>query len=195
MTTEVDSVPNPESSASGVIQDDKVAYSTYKRVLAEAKKFKELADSLSKQTQEEKEKQLKDQNEWKSLAEMHKAKLDAAQKELEEKNRAIQDGLKFSEFNRHLGGKLKHSSYANHVDFDRILINPETGMIEESSVKSVVADFIKQHSALVDFGNKPRLPNEAPRHGLPSGKKSLEEMNKDETAQYILEQAKLGLIK
>jgi CRISPR/Cas system CMR subunit Cmr6 (Cas7 group RAMP superfamily) len=195
MTTEVDSVPNPESSASGVIQDDKVAYSTYKRVLAEAKKFKELSESLSKQTEAEKEKQLKDQNEWKSLAEMHKAKLDVAQKELEEKNRAIQDGLKFSEFNRHLGGKLKHSSYANHVDFDRILINPETGMIEESSVKSVVAEFIKQHSALVDFGNKPRLPNEAPRHGLPSGKKGLDEMNKDEMAQHILEQAKLGLIK
>jgi CRISPR/Cas system CMR subunit Cmr6 (Cas7 group RAMP superfamily) len=195
METKVDSVPNPESSASGENQDDKVAYSTYKRVLAEAKKFKELADSLSKQTEAEKEKQLKDQNEWKSLAEMHKAKLDVAQKELEEKNRAISDGLKFSEFNRHLGGKLKHSSYANHVDFDRILINPETGMIEESSVKTVVAEFIKQHSALVDFGNKPRLPNEAPRHGLPSGKKSIEEMTSKEMEQHILEQAKLGLIK
>jgi hypothetical protein len=174
MTTEVVSDPNATGSAIVETPEDKVAYSTYKRVLAEAKKFKELADTLSKQTEQAQESKLKEQNEWKSLAEMHKAKLDETQKELAEKNRAIQDGLKYSEFTRHLGGKLKHSSYANHVDFDKILLNPETGMIEEGSVKSVVAEFIKEHSALVDFGNKPRLPNESAREAVIGNKKPSE---------------------
>lgn len=194
MEPKVDSVPNPESSAPAETED-KVAYSTYKRVLAEAKKFKELADSLSKQTEQEKEAKLKEQNEWKSLAEMHKTKLEQAQKELEEKNRAIQVGTKYTEFVRHLNGKLKHDSYVNHVDFDKILINPETGRVEENSVKTVVAEFLKEHAALVDFGVNGRMPNAAPKQGIPSKGKSLDEMTPKEIEQHILEQAKLGLIK
>ena len=194
METEVDSVQTNASGAPAE-NDDKVAYSTYKRVLAEAKKFKELADSLSKQTEQEKEAKLKEQNEWKSLAEMHKAKLDLAQKELEEKNRAIQDGTKYTEFVRHLGGKLRHDSYVNHVDFDKILINPETGRVEESSVKTVVAEFVKEHASLVDFGINGRMPNNAPRQVGPAHKKSLDEMDSKELEKHILEQAKLGLIK
>lgn len=169
-------------SASGENQDDKVAYSTYKRVLSEAKKYKEIAETLSKQTQAEKEKQLRDQEQWKTLAEMNAEKLNQAQKELEEKNRAIQDGMKFSEFQRHLGGKLKHPSYANHIDFDKIVINPETGVIDEGSLKSVVANFTKEHSSLVDFGNKPKLPNESAR-SIEVTEKSISEMsNSDRSA-------------
>ena len=160
-TTVSDQVP--VGSASGENQDDKVAYSTYKRVLSEAKKYKEIAETLSKQTEAEKEKQLRDQEQWKTLAEMNAEKLSQAQKELDEKNRAIQDGMKFSEFQRQLGGKLKHPSYANHIDFEKIVINPETGIIDEGSLKMVVANFTKEHSALVDFGNKPKLPNESAR--------------------------------
>lgn len=194
METKVDSVPNPESSASGENQDDKVAYSTYKRVLAEAKKFKELAENLSKQSEAENEKKLKDQNEWKTIAELNKQKLDQATKELEEKNRAIQDGMKFSEFQKHLGGTIKHSSYTNLIDFDKIVVNPETGMVDEGTVKSYAAEFLKEHSALVSFGGKPRMPNESAR-SVTMASKGVDEMSKEELEKYILDQARVGKIK
>jgi hypothetical protein len=194
MSDQTGSAQPTESSASVEQQDDKVAYATYKRVLSEAKKYKELAETLSKQTEQEREKKLKEQNEWKTIAELNQQKLDQAQKELEEKNRAIQDGLKFSEFQRHLGGKLKHDSYANHIDFDKIVINPETGRVDEGSVKQVVNEFVKVHSHLVDFGQKGKLPNQAPQGGAP-GSKSPDEMTKQELEQHILNLARAGKIK
>lgn len=193
MTDQVGSAQTSESSASGEQQEDKVAYSTYKRVLSEAKKFKELAENLSKQTEAEREQKLKDQNEWKAIAELNKQKLEVAQRELDEKNKAIEEGLKFSEFQRQLGGKLKHSSYVNHIDFNKIIINPETGMIEESSVKSVVNDFLKDHSSLVDFGQKARLPNAAASVGS-VGSKSLEQMTSQELQDELRKLAHKGSI-
>lgn len=193
MTDQVGSAQTSESSASGEQQEDKVAYSTYKRVLSEAKKFKELAENLSKQTEAERKQKLKDQNEWKAIAELNEQKLEVAQKELDEKNKAIEDGLKYSEFQRHLGGKLKHGSYVNHIDFNKIIINPETGMVEESSVKGVVNDFLKDHSSLVDFGQKARLPNAAANGGV-IGSKSVEQMTSTELQDELRRLAQTGRI-
>lgn len=185
---------NASGAASGV-NDDKVAYSTYSRVLSEAKKSKDRLDQLEKQLASEKESKLKEQNEWKTLAELKAKEAAELSEKLSERDRALQDGLKYEAFNRHLGGKLKHSTYANHIDFSKIVINPETGAIEENSVKSVVAEFVKDHAALVDFGNSGRLPGGAAKSASTSSEKSIGDMTKEETQKHILEQWKLGKIK
>lgn len=179
-----DTTGSAQPEASSAAKEDKVAYDTYKRVLAEAKKFKELAETLQAKNAESEEKKLQEQNEWKTLAELNKQKLEETQKILSEKEKAIQDGLKYSEFTRHLGGKLRHGSYANHIDFDKIVIHPETGMVEESSVKGVVSEFLKEHSALVDFGEKGRMPNVAARPAVIADKKP-SEMNASEIANSL----------
>lgn len=173
----------PEAS-SAAKAEDKVAYDTYKRVLSEAKKFKELAETLQKERDSQQETKLKEQNEWKTIAELSKQKLEQVEKALSEKERAIQEGLKYSEFQRHLGGKLRHQSYAGHIDFEKIVINPETGSVDEGSVKSVVSEFLKEHTALVDFGDKGRMPNVAGKVSLPVAKKP-SEMKGDEIAESL----------
>lgn len=193
-----ESTGSAQSNASGaaaVVNDDKVAYSTYSRVLSEAKKSKDRLEQLEKQLATEKESKLKEQNEWKTLAELKAKEAAELAEKLSERDRALQDGLKYEAFSRHLGGKLKHSSYANHIDFSKIVINPETGAIEENSVKSVVAEFVKDHAALVDFGSNGKLPNAAAKSAAVTGEKSVAEMSKEELEKQILEQWKLGKIK
>ncbi len=184
----------PQENSVHSEKQDVVKYDTYSRVLAEAKKLKDKVreyESVLQQTQEQK---LKEQNEWKTLAEQYKSKLDQTSRTLEEQERAITNGLKFQEFEKHLGGKLKKRDYASFVDFEKIVLNPETKSVDEDSVKTVVSDFIKEHSSLVDFGSQGKLPNQAPSKFAPQGKR-LEEMTVQELEKYMLDLAAQGKIK
>lgn len=173
---------------------DVVKYETYSRVLSEAKKYKEKVREYEAVLQQTQEAKLKEQNEWKVLAEQYKSKLDLTSKVLEEQERAIVNGLKFQEFEKHLGGKLKKRDYASFVDFEKIVLNPETKSVDEDSVKTVVSDFVKEHSSLVDFGSQGRLPNQASQNFVLKGK-MISEMSVEELKAYMIELGKQGKIK
>ena len=175
-------------------EKDVVKYETYSRVLNEAKKYKEKVREYETVLQQSQEQKLKEQNEWKQLAEQYKAKLEQTSKTLEEQEKAIVNGMKFQEFEKHLGGKLKKRDYASFVDFEKIVLNPETKSVDEDSVKTVVSEFVKEHSALIDFGGQPRLPNQAPQSFGPKGK-SISEMSVEELKAYMIELGKQGKIK
>lgn len=156
--------------------NDKVSYDTYRKVLNEAKKYRDAFKQVEEEKQRMGEQKLKEQNEWKTLAEQYKTKLDETSKVLSEQEASIVNGMKYQEFEKHLGGKLKDQEYATFVPFDKIAINPETKRIDEESVKGAVADFVKKHSHLVEFQSGSKLPNEAARPGS-VGVKSLDEMS------------------
>lgn len=159
-----------ENAASGTSQDssgtsenksnDKVAYETYVKAIGEVKKLKDKLKDLESQAQSSNEEKLKEQNKFKDLADIYKKQLDEKNAKLEEQDKAITNGLKYQEFEKHLGGRLKNKDYATFVEFDKIVINPETQMVDESSAKSVVASFVKEHSHLVEFKSG-KLPNDA----------------------------------
>jgi 4-alpha-glucanotransferase len=182
-------VPDKESQ-------DKVAYDTYRRVLSEAKKLKDQVKAFEDEKNRSHESKLKENNEWKALAEAKAAQAETLEKNFRELNEQVVNGMKYQEFEKHLGGRLKDKDYATFIDFDRIVINPETKRVDDESVKTVVSDFVKKHSPLVDFDQGKRLPNEASRNnGGVSGGKRIEDMNARELELYIKEQAKAGLIK
>lgn len=185
----------PQENSVPSEKQDVVKYDTYSRVLAEAKKLKEKVREYESVLQQSQEQKLKEQNEWKTLAEQYKAKLEQTSKTLEEQERAITNGLKFQEFEKHLGGKLKKRDYASFVDFEKIVLNPETKSVDEDSVKTVVSDFIKEHSSLVDFGSQGKLPNQAPGKFAAPGSKRIEEMTVQELEKYMLDLAAQGKIK
>lgn len=174
---------------------DVVKYETYSRVLSEAKKLKDKVREYESVLQQSQEAKLKEQNEWKTLAEQYKAKLDQTSRTLEEQERAITNGLKFQEFEKHLGGKLKKRDYASFVDFEKIVLNPETKSVDEDSVKTVVSEFIKEHSSLVDFGSQGKLPNQAPSKFTAPGAKSIQDMDVKELEKLALQLAAEGKIK
>lgn len=176
------------STASGDNQDsvnqdsqnnDKVAYATYLKTLNEAKKLKDRVKELETSVNADKENKLKETNQFKELYESTKAQLAEKDQKLSGLEKAVNDGAKFQEFQKHLGGTLKNKDYATFIDFDKILINPESGAVDEASVKTVVQSFVKEHSHLVEFGQG-RLPNQAPKgDGNLSGKRP-EEMTSAE---------------
>lgn len=179
--------PEPKSS-------DVVKYETYSRVLAEAKKLKEKVKAYEDTLQQSQEQKLKEQNEWKALAEQYKSKLDQTSSVLQEQERSIINGLKYHEFEKHLGGKLKNKDYATFVDFDKIILNPETKQVDPDSVKAVASEFVKHHPSLVEFGSQGKLPNQA-ASGYVSISKPMSDMTKEELEKHILALAAQGKIK
>lgn len=189
------SATNQDTSGVPDESKDKVAYDTYRRVLSEAKKLKDQVKAYEDEKNKSHESKLKENNEWKALAEAKSAQAETLEKNFKELNEQVVNGMKYQEFEKHLGGRLKDKDYATFIDFDRIVINPETKRVDDESVKTVVSEFVKKHSPLVEFNQGKRLPNEASKSGGISGGKRIEDMDARELESYIKEQAKAGLIK
>ena len=189
-STQANGVQTETRTVNGVVK-----YETYDKVLTEAKKLKEKVKEYETVLQQSQEQKLKEQNEWKALAEQYKNKLDQTSSALQEQERSIVNGLKYHEFEKHLGGKLKNKDYATFIDFEKIILNPETKQVDEDSVKAVASDFVKQHSSLVEFQASGKLPNQAASNYIPSSTKSVNEMNSQELQKHILKLAELGKIK
>jgi 4-alpha-glucanotransferase len=172
---------------------DTVAYATYLRTLSEVKKLKEQNRLYEEEKSKGHEQKLKEQNEWKALAEEKSKQAENLAKNLKELNDQVVNGMKYQEFEKHLGGRLKNRDYASFIDFEKIVINPETKTIDSESVKSAVSSFVKEHSALVEFSSG-RVPNEAPKPGSIAGDKPVENMTPKELENYILTLNKNGKI-
>jgi len=192
MSTEnAGSASTQESSGQSENQtNDKVSYDTYRRVLSEAKKLKEKLSALEEEKAKTHEQKLREQNEWKALAEAKAAEAEKLKSLYTETQEQIVNGLKYQEFEKHLGGKLKSQEYATFVPFEKIVINPETRRVDEESVKSVVAEFVKQHPVLVEFNTGARLPNEAAK-AAHVGSKPLDEMSSSEIMNELKKIGKL----
>lgn len=186
-----DSVQTQEPVVQPDATSGKVSYETYQKVLGEAKKAKELVRILAEEKAKANEQMLVEQNQWKTLAEQYKSKLEETTNILNEQEKSIVTGLKYQEFEKHLNGKLKNKDYATFIDFEKIAINPESKTIDEESVKSVVNEFLKNHSSLVEFGNKGAMPNAAAQSYDSKKKKDYSEMT---TAEIETELRKLGKI-
>lgn len=185
------SASTQESSGSPENQtNDKVSYETYKRVLNEAKKLKEQVKLIEDERNRGQENKLKEQNEWKTLAESYQKRLEETSHKLNEQETSIVNGMKYQAFEKHLGGRLKDKDLAHLIEFDKIVMNPETKRIDEESVKGAVSDFVKKYSYVVEFNNGARMPNEAPKDAR-FGPKDPNEMSAKEIEDEL---KKLGKI-
>lgn len=144
--------------------------SNNERLLGESKKFKEQArgfetlkaqeDADKKTAQDDK---LREQGQYKQLLEQNEKRILDLEKDIEsEKKKAreadetLSDAKKLSAFQRRLGGQLKNDDYLAFVKTSNIIVID--GKIDNSSVDTVVKDFLSKHEALVDFGAR-RMPN------------------------------------
>jgi hypothetical protein len=181
---------------SGKGENQTVAYDTYRKTVDEVKSLKEKLKEIETKTQSEMEKKLQEQGEWKTLAESREAKVKELEAKLSGTFEEIHDSIKLNAFQKHLGGKLKSDKYFDFVDTSKIAINPDTKKVDEESVKTVVAEFLKEHTHLVDFGKKSGMPRDTKidvKHG--NGVKPISEMTSAEYEKYILDLAAKGKIK
>jgi len=149
------------------------------RILEESKKYKEgfqtykqKEDETAKAAAKKEEERLIKEGQFSTLLEQREARIselegtvEATLGEVKSRDTAITNFKKASAFQTALGGSLKKEAYWNHVDFDKIATNPETGGIDAHSLNMVVSKFTEDFGELVDFGNNPNLPNQTPAGG------------------------------
>jgi len=154
--------PTQENSVLPDASQDKVSYDTYRKVLNEAKKTKDLLKQYEAERQVSDENKLKEQNQYKELFENKDKQVTELSKKLEQQESSINNSLKRQAFEKFLGGHLKSDAYSAFIPFDKIILDHETKRINDDSVKMAVSDFVKDHSALVEFQTG-KLPNLAPK--------------------------------
>jgi hypothetical protein len=175
-STMEDIVSDDKKNDDGVIEKkDVVAYETYQRLLdqrkadqAKLKTFEEKEAELERQRKELEESKLKDEGNWKALLEAREEKLiELANQKTEYENKVLmfeqqfQEAAKLQALQEAIGGKFKHKSYYNLVDTDKIIVNPESGEIDQDSVKKYADSFLKEHKELIAF-SKPPVNDRAP---------------------------------
>jgi len=171
--TDTTSNPGGESSnPSGI--PEKVDFETYQKSLTQEKNAKERAknaeEELKKLKDEKKsfeETKLKEQGEWQKIALQREQELKEAVESRTALEKNLIDSRKLSAVLDHLGGKIKRSEYYSFIDVDKISFNPETRQVDESMVKSVAQEFVKNHPELIEFKTG-KLPQDAPGGGTTS---------------------------
>lgn len=151
--------------------DKTVSYSAYKKSLTQEKnlrarvqEYEEKLRAIEEEKAKKEAEELAKQGEFKKLLELEKAKREELEASNNEYKKSILDAHKLNAFKEKLKGKVANPAYYDFVDIESIVMNPETGEIEETSVQNVVDRFVTEHSALIKT-DRPRLPDNAPKDG------------------------------
>lgn len=146
---------------------DTVAYDTYRKVLAEKKKrdedFRAAQEELSALKRAEKERteaELKAKEDFKKLVELREKELNEVKSKYDGLNSSIQESVKFSAFLENLPGQLD-KKFWKMVDTSEVIIDPESGEPDPTSIKKATEKFVAQYGELVQTPGKAKLPNQA----------------------------------
>jgi len=158
---------------------DVVAYETYQKVLAEKKsmqaKAQEIESKLAeieKAQRERDEAKLNEKGEFKKLVELRDQEIEKLRNEINTvaKDRDsfkgnLDDTYKLQAFYDKLPGKIKRQEYLGFVDLESIVIDPDTGTVDSSSVQNVVSNFVENYGDLIESSKFAGLPGDAPKGG------------------------------
>lgn len=190
--------PNSGGAGSDDKSKDTVSFATYSKVMDELKALQTKAKTFEDEKKASEEAKLKEANDWKKLYEQRDTELKETKESLTSFQKNLNDSIKISAFNRHLGGKLKNDSYIDFVKLEDIAINPETRKVDAESVKKVVASFLKEHSPLVEFKGGGKLPGDSANglgpKGASSSGKTVTQMSTSELEADIIARVKSGEI-
>lgn len=145
-----------------------VKHDTFQRVLRQKKTLEEKLSKFEKQMQEiqmkeelDKQESLKNQKKFEELALSLEKKLSEEIKEKETFKKNWLDSHKIQAVIDRLPAKPKRPEYYNFIDIDKIEVDVETG-INQESVDLVANEFIANYGELLDRKASKDLPNDAP---------------------------------
>ena len=147
-------------------------------LLAEKKKLQKLVDDAEANARKAKETELAEKERYKDLWEQTKTELDTAKQELFGVKTQITDARKFSAFQKTIGQAIPEKFHAL-VDIDKIVVDEQTGLPDESSVKTYASAWQEQYGDL--FKKPAGLPQDYP-NGDGSKVPSIEEWKKLSTS-------------
>jgi predicted nuclease with TOPRIM domain len=148
-----------------------VDYKSYSRVVGTNKKLqsqvKDIQQKLEAFEQKEREleeKRLSEQGEYKKLLDLERKKRLEEESKRAQYQKDLLDAHKLNAVKEKLPGKIKRNEYYGFIDVDKIAIDPETGVIDESSIVEVVNSFVEQHGSLIERQGSAGLPQNAAKY-------------------------------
>jgi vacuolar-type H+-ATPase subunit I/STV1 len=165
---------NDVAGGEGQEKRDQVSYDTYQKLLSQRKKDQERLNALEKERQElldrtkqEEESKLNEKGEFKKIIELRESKISELAEKiamLEANANGLQNELitrkKLEAFISKLPARLVDREYLKLVDFDEIIVDPDSKEIDERSLETLVGTFVKKHGRLLET-KKTNMPNEA----------------------------------
>lgn len=187
MTDEIktDGQINPENADGNQSQDETkkdgfVKFETYDKVMSKLKKteslLKETTDRVSQFEKEQRAKQeneLFEKGEYEKLLKLEKEKnqelLKSFEETRQERDSAFNTLIKARKEQavvEKLSGKLKKAAYFDYINTDEVIINPETGEIDQESAALVANKFAQSFPELIDTKAIQKLPNDAAHYAF-----------------------------
>jgi hypothetical protein len=142
--------------------------------------------TAKKQTEELK---LKEQGKYQELVTEREKEIEALRQENLSYKSSFDKAIKLSAFRDQLGGTVDNSAYYDFVNVDKIIVDPDTGVPDMSSVAEVVNEFKQKHSKLYTPKVSRALPNDAPKdnytYGTPKNKNDYANALRDELSKQF----------
>lgn len=160
-----------------------VAYETFAKLLNETKKTKELNKELLEEKRIASEKKLLDEKNYKELYESSEKRAKENEDRANKVSEELNNGLKINRFEKVLGGKID-PVYYGHIPFEKMIIDAETGAINEDSIKLAASDFAKKHPKLIEF-SVGKMPNLAGKQFDGNGSKNINNMTSEELQNQL----------
>lgn len=138
-------------------QNDSVNYATHQRLLSQRKKdqqrMQELEERLNQFEEAERkveQMEMEKKGEYEKILKEREERINSLMHQIEADKEARINTAKESAFLDSLPGKLRKQEYLSFMDKESIAIDPETGKVDEGSLKQVVDAFIQEHGVLIE---------------------------------------------
>lgn len=145
------------------VKDPKALLRKNRELLANQKKLKAKLKEKEDKEKADREKALKDSEDHKALAEIREQERDEALAKLAEYDERFAMAKKITAFREALGPKVNlPSKFVHLVPDEDIVIDPDTGEVDEGSVTKAVRKFRKEFPEVLVSGKDSSLPANAP---------------------------------
>ena len=156
-------------SSQGSTTEDKVAYSSYQKLLAEKKaladRYREQQETLSKIEAERKEaekKKLEEQGNYKKLLEQERQEREKLANKLKQTEERETGRRKLASVIKSVGGEIDPKFY-DLIDYDEVIVDPETGEVDKLSVTNVVEKIRATYPEIIRAKGGPGMSQAAPK--------------------------------
>lgn len=142
--------------------EDRVSYDSYQKLLGEKKKRDAELTEYKKKEKEREEQDLKAKEDWKKLVALRDEELQKTKAELDSVKNTLESGTKLQAFLDALDGQVDQQ-YWGLIDLSQVVLNPETGLPEEVSIKKAALEFKSKYGLVVKQSGGTKMPNDAPK--------------------------------
>jgi len=167
---------------------DQVAYETHRKLLAEKKNFQAKYEELVAANNARDEQAMAEQGQFKQLFEQERSRVAEVEAQLNSFQEERTNASKLNSFLGAVGGQVDQK-YWGLIDLDSVLVNPETGNVDDMSVTNAVKSFRDEHSILIKDTNAKPMGGQAPQGANPS---AYETMTQEQKLAYAAEVMRKG---